>query len=413
MAPIPTDEAGRWHPRLALLLLLSASTLTVMAGAIITPVLEVIRGELGVDGTAAGMILTAHGLSIALCSPLVGWLIDRFGVRLPLAGGLLLYGLAGGAGLVVESYVALIFSRLLFGLGAAAVFSGTTVALLSFYRGSMQDRVMGWRSAAISGGGIAWPLLGGAVGTLSWHAPFGIYLIGVPLGLASLVLLPHRGQTQSGPRGKVLPLLQQPSVLSLYAFQMLVSALMYVVAVFLPQRLAQLDVERPFVVSLFLVTMSISATAAGLFYGKLRARLGYPVLLRIAFVGWAVGFLLIAFTGVAWLMLPALATCGASMGVLIPALTVLIGESAPPTLRGQVTALLGAAAFLGQFASPLVFGPLIDATSVADGFLAAAVLSLVAMAVSSTSILGTAASKVDAAQKEEEGERHVTEVAER
>ncbi len=117
------------------------------------------------------MILTAHGLSIAVTSPVVGWLIDRWGVRVPLAGGLLLYGVAGGAGAFLSSYPALIATRIAFGVGAAAVFAGTTVALLSYYQGAQRDTVMGWRSTAISLGGVVWPLLAGAIGGLSWHAP--------------------------------------------------------------------------------------------------------------------------------------------------------------------------------------------------------------------------------------------------
>jgi ACDE family multidrug resistance protein len=54
-----------------------------------------IRSDLGVSGTAAGLIITAHSLAIAVSSPLVGWLIDRLGVRPVLSGGLVLYGIAG------------------------------------------------------------------------------------------------------------------------------------------------------------------------------------------------------------------------------------------------------------------------------------------------------------------------------
>ena len=38
------------------------------------------------------------------------------------------------------------------------------VALLALYRGSVRDRVMGWRSTATSVGGLVWPLLGGVLG---------------------------------------------------------------------------------------------------------------------------------------------------------------------------------------------------------------------------------------------------------
>ncbi|WP_223125357.1 MFS transporter [Streptomyces sp. TRM68367] len=88
-----TPGAGRG----SLTVLLLASTLGVMGGATIAPVIEVIRQALDVGGTEAGLVLTSHSLAIALGSPLVGRATDRFGVRLPLAAGLVVYGLSGGA----------------------------------------------------------------------------------------------------------------------------------------------------------------------------------------------------------------------------------------------------------------------------------------------------------------------------
>ncbi|MGW5067264.1 MFS transporter [Streptomyces cyaneofuscatus] len=106
-----------------------------MAGSVISPVVEVMRGEFGVSGTKAGRVVTAHALAVAVSSPLVGRLIDRLGVRIPLAGGLVLYGLVGAARLFTTSFGALIVSRLVFEIGAAAVFTGTTVALLQLFQG--------------------------------------------------------------------------------------------------------------------------------------------------------------------------------------------------------------------------------------------------------------------------------------
>lgn len=116
-AAVAVDAACRPGRPGALLVLLLGSTLTVMAGAVLSPVLAVIRDELGLSGTAAGLVLTAHGLAIAVVSPAVGWWMDRVGVRGPLAAGLLVYGLAGGAGLVLDSYPVLIASRVMLGPG--------------------------------------------------------------------------------------------------------------------------------------------------------------------------------------------------------------------------------------------------------------------------------------------------------
>ncbi|MBX9393911.1 MFS transporter [Streptomyces sp. TRM72054] len=62
--------------------------------------------------------------------------------------------------------------RLLLGVGAAAVFTGFTVAFLALYRGQARDRAMGWRTTATTAGGFVYPPAAGALGNVSWHAPF-------------------------------------------------------------------------------------------------------------------------------------------------------------------------------------------------------------------------------------------------
>ncbi|GAA4668405.1 MFS transporter [Streptomyces chumphonensis] len=362
----------------ALLVLLLGSTLTIMAGTVIAPVVSVIRGDLGVSGTQAGLILTAHGLSLAIVSPCVGWAIDRWGVRLPLAGGLVLYGIAGGAGVFIESYTTLIISRFVFGVGAAALFSGTTVALLALYRGTMRDKVAGWRGTAISLGGIVWPLVGGGLGTLSWHGPFAVYLLGIPLGIAVLATLPR---TAPPPRqagtGAIAFIRRQPRLLTLYALSLFSSFLLYVLAVFLPQRLTELGTADPFVISLVVTSTSVSGSLVGLCYATLKGRLGYVSLLRAALALWTLALLIIAMAGHPALLTLATVLFGLGSGVAVPALAMMIGESAPPALRGQVMSLSGTANFLGQFIAPLIVGPVIGATSIATGFLAAAGVGLI------------------------------------
>ena len=73
-------------------IILVSSTLTVMGGSVIAPVLNLMREGLGADPASAGIIITTHGIFIAICSPLVGILIDRVGVKRPFVAGLVLYG---------------------------------------------------------------------------------------------------------------------------------------------------------------------------------------------------------------------------------------------------------------------------------------------------------------------------------
>jgi MFS family permease len=359
--------------------LLLASTLGVMGGATIAPVIEVIRQALDVGSTAAGLVLTSHSLAIAVVSPLVGRLTDRFGVRVPLAAGLAVYGIGGGAGLVVDSYPVLFASRLLLGVGTAAVFTCSTAALLGLYRGEMRDKVMGWRTTATTAGGFVYPLAAGALGNHSWHAPFAIYLVGLPLGIAALVALPRTGAggsaRRSGPsRGGALRLLRErPLVLGLCGLWVATTGLMMVLAVSLPRRLDQLGIHDTLVVALYgTVLASGAAGLVGLAYARLTARFGYAPLLRIAAASWTAALLVFAVADHAALLLLVPLLTGVGSGITMPTLTVLVDHAAPEEQRGTATSLQATALFGGQFASPLVFGPLIDATSVTTGALVAA-----------------------------------------
>lgn len=391
-----------------LAVLLAASTLGVMGGAVIVPVLEVIRGDLGVSGTAAGFILTGHGFAIAVSSPLMGHLIDRWGIRAPMIGGLVIYGIGGGAGLAVTSYPALIVSRLVFGVGAAAVFTGTTVALLALYQGAERDRVMGWRSTATSVGGLIWPLLGGVLGGLSWHATFAIYLIGIPLAVLALWSLPDTRATEPAEPGErrtgvVRLLRERPALIGWYGLWILVMVQMYVLAIFLPQRLAQLGIDAPVLVSIYAVVgASVTTSLVGLAYGRLRARLSYATLLRIAFGCAFAGFVLYGTVNQPLILLLAPALFGVGNGILFPVATVLVDQAAGAEHRSRAASLSGTAIFTGQFISPLLFGPLIDATSTTTGFLVAAGISAVILAIVIARRVGVPVPETRAVERKED-----------
>ncbi|MGA5148212.1 MFS transporter [Streptomyces griseoincarnatus] len=379
-----TPPADAEPGRSALAVLLLASTLGVMGGATIAPVIEVIRQSLHVGSTQAGLILTCHSLAIALVSPLVGRLTDRLGPRRPLAVGLAVYAVGGGAGLFVDSYPVLLASRLLLGAGGAAVFTCSTVAFLALYRGAARDRAMGWRITATTAGGFLYPLAAGALGNLSWHAPFAVYLVALPLSAATLLALPSvperapGTETEAGggsrrERGALRLLRRHPKLAGLCGLWVATTALMMVLAVFLPRRLDQLGIHNTLLVALYgTVIASGGASAVGLTYAKLTARLGHAVLMRIAAGAWTAALLVFAFAEHALPLLLVPALTGFASGIAMPTLTVLVDQAAPPEQRGMATSLQATALFGGQFGSPLLFGPLIDSTSITTGALVAA-----------------------------------------
>jgi ACDE family multidrug resistance protein len=272
--------------RLTLLAILASATLTVGAGSVIAPVLNVIREELSINPTSVGIIVTTHALFIAISSPLIGNLVDRIGIKKPFIAGLCLYGLAGGSGLFITSYWKLIISRAILGVAAAAILVPVTVLILNLYTGSERNTIMGWRGSANSLGSIIWPLIGGFLGTFSWQLPFAVYLIGIPLGILVAFTIPETGKVKPQKEEKQSSLIEilkgKPILFLIYGLTFLSMALLYVILIFLPQRLAEIGISNPFYISVFFSVMGVSMGIASFMYGKIKQSFSYKKIVLVA-----------------------------------------------------------------------------------------------------------------------------------
>lgn len=127
----------------------------------------------------AGTLFSAPSLAIIVGAPLGGYLAERFGYRLTLLIALLIYSVAGSAGLVIDGYMPLLVSRLLLGLSAGAVMAVYLALATSYYEGPARSKVLGFAVACSSiVGALALALGGRLVDAGGWRAPFAMYLIG-------------------------------------------------------------------------------------------------------------------------------------------------------------------------------------------------------------------------------------------
>ncbi len=360
------------------------ATLPVMAGAIIAPVINLIQADLGISATAAGTIITAQALFIAFCSPVCGTLIDRFGTKALVIIGLVLYGLAGGSGLFLSSYSGLIVSRIFLRLGIAALFNATAVIILNFYTGKERDKIMGWRASANSAGGILWPVVGGFLGRFSWHLPFATYLVALPLAALAWITVPEirRDMTIECEDESVVQVLRQnPNLFPVYGLAFLTSVLAFGIIVFLPQLLDMIAISNPLQISFFISGMMLAAGLTSLLYGRIRSRFSYNAIVMAALLLWAVSLTMISLVPAVFAYGVSVVLFGIGLGVVLPAVTLLVGEVAPISCRGRIISYLGTFLFLGQFASPIMLGPVTMKLSVSGMFLIAGGFSAVLLAI--------------------------------
>jgi MFS family permease len=356
----------------------ASATLTIMAGSIIAPVLNLMRNGLGVAPSSVGLIITTHGLFMALFSPLMGSIIDRRGARRPYIAALLCYGLAGGSGLLINSFWVLLVSRACLGIALAGIFAGINVLILNMYDGIERDRVMGWRGSAQSFGGVIWPLIGGALGAISWRFPFAVYMLAIPIGLFAIAAVPepviqHRTGPQSSGGTSVLTVFRgNPVLFIIYGLIFFGNLLLYSIVIFLPQLLESFGISSTFRIGLFITAMTASAGVTAFIYGKIRSRFSYRVIVTIAVALWAAAFTTISQAPGSRIIAIAVALFGVSQGLMMPTVMVWVGDVVPPSFRGRFSSYLGTFGFIGQFLSPILFAPIFMLSGLKGVFLAGA-----------------------------------------
>ena len=181
------SHASRSDGRAAAVVL-AASTLTIMAAAVISPALPAMRMEYiqvpGVD-VMVRLVVTITSAAIAVSAPVAGIVAARIGTRPVLTAGLILYAVAGTSGLLISDLTLLLCARVILGIGVGAIMTAASTTIAALWVGDRRTQLLGGQQLFASLGGVVFLSLAGWLSTLQWRAPFWIY--GVSLLLLPLV----------------------------------------------------------------------------------------------------------------------------------------------------------------------------------------------------------------------------------
>jgi MFS family permease len=380
----PSSPAGPGANVAAAVLMLSA--MTVMANATISPALPGLREHFsGLDNieTLAGLIVTLPSLVILLFAGPAGWLVDKAQRQNLLCASGLLYAVGGASGLWVDSMTGLLVGRAVLGLGVAGTMVLATTWSADLWHGEARSRFLGWQGAATAAGGIVVILIGGALASLHWRGAFGTYLIAVPVTMfALLALAPFAAQ-----RAAVLSSRNDTAVAAVpfpwrvFAFVgslgFLFMTAFYVIPTRLPFLLVEAGVTHPLALGAVIALVTAAAVPGALAYGRLRERTSAMTIFAFSWGLMGAGLLTLGLATGLPAMVLGVAVVGLGMGPAMPNHTAYLMAAVPVAVRGRASGLLTTALFSGQFASPLVSAPLVDAFGLSGAFQTFAVIQLV------------------------------------
>lgn len=351
------------------------SSILIMTGITISPSLPGMQdyfSEVENSDFWVRFALTVSALLIVIGSPIAGQIVDQLGRKRLLGVSVLIYGLAGGAGLIVNSLWALILTRAILGFAAGGVATSVTTLIADYYEGQARSRIMGIQSAFVGGGGFIFSSLGGVLAGINWRFPFAIYLsvlLLLPL-IFSVLYEPEIEKKPASDSSEKQSELKIPwGLLALvYAIEFLHLLTFYITPTQLPFYL-KTDFNLPSNRSGFAVaTLTLSQAVVSLTYARIKRKLSHIQVAGLAFTLAGLGYSTIALAANYNFIVLGAIISGFGFGLLMPNARVWISGTVPEQIRGRSLGGLNTFFFLGEFASPVVVQPLVSAVGIGNGY---------------------------------------------
>lgn len=326
-----------------------------------------LKSQLGVGYVELGFALTVSAVVSGLTQAPTGYLVDHFGARKILLGGLTLGGLALILLGLHLSYASLIACAVLLGL-ANSVYHPADYAMLAEH---MDEARMGrafsvHTFAGYFGGAVA-PAIVAAFVTLSGGvgALIASGAIGVAVALLLIVMnIPDAGAHKKKPGNESAPkqAVITPALITLTALFMLLSLSVAGINNFGVVALMS-GYGTSYSVANVALTAFLGASAAGVLAGGFLAdrteRHGYVA--AACFAANAAIVLLIALVTLpGWTLTAAMMLAGFLSGVIAPSRDMLVRNAAPAGAAGRAFGIVSTGFNLGGIVSPLLFGWIMD-----------------------------------------------------
>lgn len=346
--------------------LLMAASLTVMANATISPALPGLERLFADDPNAethTRLLVPAPSLMVAIMAPFVGLLADRFGRRRLLLGGMVLFFLAGCAGLFLPNLPSIFASRLVLGIAVGLIMTAQTALIGDYFWGEARNSLAGLQVSARNFGGFLFISLAGWVASVSPRAPFAIYAL-------ALLFLPFMWRSVVEPRRSVEPHERQHrasearSWIAGFAALALVQActnmIFFVIPTQLPFLLDARHAGSAVLTGAALGALTLAAGCSALIYARVHRAIGYGGIFVLGYGAMAAGFSMIVLRETLPGSLVGSALIGAGYALVSPAFVTVTLQIAPPRHRGLAGGVLTASIFAGQFVSPVVATPVVS-----------------------------------------------------
>lgn len=350
-----------------------SSVLMIMGMSLVYPILPVIAETLAISDGQIGLILSVFALPAVFLAPVTGALSDLRGRKFVLVSSLLVYGIAGGAVVLVDSFEVLLVLRAVQGVAYAGIMPLVVVLIGDTFSGDREVTAQGVKVVLDRVALLTLPVVAGLLGAVAWQLPFVLYASAIPMAALAWWRVPQSvlRRTSSAPHyvREVFARSIHPRSLAIFSMSSLRFFLELAFFTYLPLFAYShigVTVSRG---GLLFTVFAVGSIATASMVRSLVDRVQPGPAVVIAF-GVQAACLVLASLAVNVLHLGAiLLVFGLANGVISPTQKSLLTQSVPAELRGGFVAADRVAQNTAKFLAPLLAGAVVVMTDIPTMFL--------------------------------------------
>ncbi|MDR9363931.1 MAG: MFS transporter [Balneolaceae bacterium] len=378
---------------LNLYIIFGVTLTSVMGVSSIAPAFPSIGRSLDVSTNQIGLLITFFTLPGIIFTPIFGILADRFNRKVILVPSLFLFGIAGTACALADSFEQLLMFRVFQGIGSAALGVLNLTLIGDLYLGNERATVMGYNGSVLSIGTALYPAIGGALAIIGWSYPFYLSLLALPVGLFALFFL--RQETEKNGLEikfylkEVKSALFSKTVMALFLCMFFTFIILYggyitYFTILLDEKFA----KSSFAIGAILSGSSLVTAITSAQLGRLTARFNEQTLIKAAAVLYTLIFAMIPFVDNLWFFAIPISLFGVAQGMNIPSIMNLLTGYAPKEFRAAFLSANWMVMRLGQAIGPYVLGLVYLYVSLEGTFYFAALTGILFIITSFTFLRG-------------------------
>lgn len=344
----------------------------VLGNSMIIPVMPTIGALYHVNDFQVSLLITLFSIPAALVIPFAGILADRIGRKKVIATGLIIYGFGGILSAIFalwakDSFMLLLASRIVQGIGAAGTAPIAMVLVSDLYQEEARGKALGIIESANAVGKVLSPILGALLAMITWYAMFWAFpLLTIPLTLAFWKWIDSPAQTDTPSiahyKKSITKIFHRHgrwlSVSFFIGFVVMfaVFGFLFFFSDYLEAKMKLTGVIKGFVLAIPLLGLSVSAYWTGSHIKERTRQMKNLILFGLI-------LLTLSSASLYWikpfyLLLLVLLFIGVSGGMILPCLNTLITSAIGSEERGMITSLYSSVRFFGVALGPPTFGVL-------------------------------------------------------